>query len=321
MKKNDLEQRKVEGMLPIDTPEFEEWLQWEKDPEKKVAWITFNRPERSNAMPLLIIDRLNELLRQAQLDDDVKVVIFRGTGRHFGVGADATELGYQIGFKSGKTEEERRRPSQTQRLVDDRRTMGWDNPEMRTYRCVKATICQVQGYCYGLHFELAMASDIVICSEDALFAHPAFRYLGPMGNMNLWIETIGIRKLKEIMLTARPLNAEEALQCDLVNKVVPLDKLEQTVNEYAQAISVMPMDGITIGKAIFELSLEARGVGLGSLMFSFGHTLLTNLKIQPDEWGFMKARRDKGLTAALAEREMLVPPAFRVSKKHRAQEV
>lgn len=315
MDKDKIEEQKVGGMLPEDTPEFENWLQWEKDPEKKVAWITFNRPERSNAMPLLIIDRINDLLRQAEKDDEVKVVIFRGTGPHFGVGADATELGYQIGFKSGKTAEEKKRPDQTQRLVDDRRTMGWDNPEMRTYRCVKATICQVQGYCYGLQFELAMASDIVICAEDARFAHPAFRYLGPMGNMNLWIETIGLRKVKEIMLTARPLNAEEALQCDLVNKVVPLDKLEQTVNEYAQAISVMPMDGITIGKAIFELCLEARGVGLGSLMFSFGHTLLTNLKIQPDEWGFMKARRDKGLTAALAERDNLVAPAFRMSKK------
>jgi len=317
MEQSELEKQKVDGMLPEQFAEFDKWLQFEKDPEKKVAWITFNRPERSNAMPLLIIDRINDYLKRAELDPEVKVVIFRGVGPHFGVGADATELGFQIGFKSGKTEEERKKPGQTQRLVDDRRTMGWDNPEMRTYRCVKATICQVQGYCYGLQFELAMASDIVICSEDARFAHPAFRYLGPMGNMNLWIETIGLRKVKEMMLTARPLSAEEALQCDLVNKVVPLDKLEETVMEYAQAISVMSMDGITIGKAIFEISLEARGVGLGSLMFAFGHTLLTNLKIQPDEWGFMKARRDKGLTAALAERDSMVAPPFRMSRKKR----
>jgi len=107
MDKDKIEEQKVGGMLPEDTPEFENWLQWEKDPEKKVAWITFNRPERSNAMPLLIIDRINDLLRQAEKDDEVKVVIFRGRGPHFGVGADATELGYQIGFKSGKG----RRPS------------------------------------------------------------------------------------------------------------------------------------------------------------------------------------------------------------------
>ena len=268
-----------------------------------------------NAVPALALGRINELLERAEEDSEVKVVIFRGVGPHFGVGADANELGYQIGFGDGTSKQEKRRPGQTERLVGDRWSMGWDNAEMRTYRCVKATICQVQGYCYGLHFELAMASDIVICSDDARFSHPAFRYLGPMGNMNLWIETIGIRKVKEIMLTARALDAQEALQCDLVNKVVPLDQLEQTVNDYAQAISVMAMDGITIGKAIFELCLEARGVGLGSLMFSFGHTLLTNLRIQPDEWSFMRSRRDKGLKGALAERESLVPPAFRVSKK------
>jgi hypothetical protein len=52
-------------------------------------------------------------------------------------------------------------------------------------------------------------------------------------------------------------------------------------------------------------------------MFAFGHTLLTNLQIQPDEWGFMKSRRDKGLTGALAERDAMVAPAFRMSRKKR----
>jgi len=185
--------------------------------------------------------------------------------------------------------------------------------ERTIIECLKATVCQVHGYCYGGHIQIALASDIVIASPDATFTHPAFRYLGPSPqDMYLWIENLGLKKMKEIMLTMRPLSAEEGLQCGLVNKVVPKEELEQWAEDYAQAIAVMPLDAIMMGKAMIQFIMEARGKGVGTMSAWVGHGWSTNLVYQPDEWNFMKERRDKGLTQALKERDQMVAPFFRM---------
>ena len=161
--------------------------------------------------------------------------------------------------------------------------------------------------------QLALAADIVIASPDACFTHPAFRYLGPSPqDMYLYLENLGIKKMKEIMLTMRPLSAEEAERCGFVNKVVPADELEKWVADYAQAITMMPLDGIMMGKAMMNMIMEARGKGIGSMCGWVGHAWSTNLVYQPDEWNFLKERRDKGLTQALKERDAMVAPYFRL---------
>jgi len=176
----------------------------------------------------------------------------------------------------------------------------------------------VHGYCYGGHVEIAMAADIVIASPDALFTHPAFRYLGPSPqNMYMWVENLGLKKMKEIMLTMRPLTADEAVQCGFVNKVVPLDELEKWVGDYAQAISLMPLDAIMMGKSMMQMIMEARGKGIGTMTGWVGHGWSTNLVFEPDEFNFVKERRDKGLTQALRERDEMVAPFFRMGRESR----
>jgi len=110
------------------------------------------------------------------------------------------------------------------------------------------------------------------------------------------------------------MSADEALQCGLVNKIVPKDELEQWVEDYAQAIAVMPLDSIMMGKAMQQLVMEARGKGVGTMCGWIGHGWSTNLRYEPDEWNFMKARRDKGLTQALRDRDHMVAPFFRLGK-------
>ena len=288
---------------------------FEKDPAKHVARIIFNRPEKLNAMSGVALELVGDYVKEAEVNDDIKVIIFKGNGPCFGTGGDAAELGYYIGYKSGTTAEERRRPSQRQRVLPDRNIV-FGAFEKTIMECIKATICQVHSYCYGGHVQIALASDIVIASPDAQFTHPAFRYLGPSPqDMYLWIETIGIRKMKEIMLTMRPLRADEAEQCGMVTKVVPRDELEQWVNDYAEAIAVMPLDAIVMGKATMQLAMEARGKGVGSMCGWVGHGWSTNLRFEPGEWSFVKARRDKGLVQALKERDEMVAPFFRLGGK------
>ena len=284
---------------------------YEKDADKHVARIIFNNPEQFNALTLAAVERVGDLVREAEVDDDVKVIIFKGRGPCFGAGADAAELGHYIGYKSGVTAEERRRPSQRQRLLPDRNIV-FGAFEHVIQECLKATICQVHGYCYGGHFQIALASDIVIATPEAMFTHPALRYLGPAPAGYLWLENLGLKKWKEVTLTMRPVSADEALQCGLINKIVPGDELEQWVEDYAQAIAVMPLDAIMMGKAMMQLVMEARGKGVGGLSEVIGHAWCTNLRYEPGEWNFMKERRGKGLSKALHERDQMVAPFFRL---------
>jgi len=285
----------------FESRSHESELLCEKDPEKKVAWITFNRPEKHNAISFAGWLRLVNLLPDLEADDEVKVVVFRGSGAHLGTGVDAGELGGYVGFGSGKTEGAKRRPSQRMRILRDKATwFGNQGVEQAILSFLKPTIVEAHGYCYGGHLWLCAYADIVIASDDALFSHPAWRYLGPVSNFPLMYEIFGLKKVKEMVLTSRPIDADEAERFGLVTRVVTRDKLEQEVLEYVEAVAAHNLDGLVIGKAIMYASMEARGVGLGYSMGGWiGHPMLTNLQYMPDEWNFMKERRDKGLSSAL----------------------
>lgn len=298
--------------MQTDPDKIERAVLYETDHDRKVATIIFNIPEKLNGLPVAALERVGDLVKEAEADNDIKVIVFKGNGPCFGTGAGADELGHYIGYKSGSNAAERKRPSQRQRMLPDRNII-FGAFERTVMECLKATICQVHGYCYGGHMQLALAADIVIASPDACFTHPAFRYLGPSPqDMYLYLENLGIKKMKEIMLTMRPLSAEEAERCGFVNKVVPADELEKWVADYAQAITMMPLDGIMMGKAMMNMIMEARGKGIGSMCGWVGHAWSTNLVYQPDEWNFLKERRDKGLTQALKERDAMVAPYFRL---------
>ena len=114
---------------------------------------------------------------------------------------------------------------------------------------VKTTIAQVHGYCYGFHFFLAMACDMMVCTEDARFTHPGFQYIGPTTNLGLLFKSLPLKVAKQMVLTGKPLTAQEAFQYGLANKVVSYDEPEEEVNKLAEAAAALPFDGIVLGKA------------------------------------------------------------------------
>ena len=277
-----------------------EYCLYEVDRGAKMATITFNRPEKLNAAATQDWQEITARVIEAEKDEDVKVIILKGAGACFGAGHDVADLGPHHGW--GKSTD--RRPSQRRRMVfDDNVFWGRRGLLQTILYCDKATIAQVHGYCYGGHHELALSCDLVLASEDAQFTHPGYRYIGPLGAITLFILTMGVRKTKEMMLTGTPLSAQEAWQCGLINKVVPLDKLEEEVNEIAKTIALQPFDAIAIGKANIELALDILGVGAGYTAGYIGHTLQTNIRYEPDEFNLFKAKKDKGLKEAFTERE------------------
>ncbi|MFS3126775.1 enoyl-CoA hydratase/isomerase family protein [Nocardioides sp. Bht2] len=321
MKKTESEllenQWDAENMI-TDEALIEKYVTYDVDADRSVATICFDRPEMLNAIPVAAFERVGDLVREAETDDAVKVIVFKGNGEHFGTGADAAELGHYIGYKSGTDKASRRRPAQRQRILPDRNvlTTSFTRPIVES---LKATICQVQGYCYGGHFQIALSADIVIATPDAKFTHPAFRYLGPAPqDMYHWIEKLGLTTMKDVMLTMRAIGAEEGERKGLVTKVVERDELDQWVADYAQAIAVMPLDSLMMGKSMMQVVMEARGKGLGAMTGWIGHGWATNVAFEDGDFNFLKERRTQGVSGALATRDNMVAPYFRLSNSRSA---
>jgi enoyl-CoA hydratase len=299
-------------------PEFlRRIVKYDKDPARRVATITFDYPEARNAKPVAAGELMEFYIRDAEHDDNISTIVLRGAGDCFGVGGDATELGHYIGYSETKSGERPKRPFQRDRMLPDKNII-FAGVERTLYECLKVTIAAVHGYCYGAHLQFAMASDIVIATPDAIFAHPAIRYIGP-GSMNahMWIENFGLKRFKEIVLTGRPIDAEEARLAGFVNSIVERDELDREVDDYAGAIAMLSLDSIMIGKAMINAYLEGTGKGLGTALAIAGHGWSTNQVLGKDEWNFLKERRDHGVTAALRERDERVAPKFRMSRRSR----
>ena len=298
-----------------------EYFQYEKDSSKRIAFITFNKPEKLN-MLTMASDAIyfKDLLWEIEQDDDVKVLVLRGAGECLGVGADVRDLGPEtVGFSRDPKDPPpplRRRMAFERRMCHD----GMDKCGIvGLFNFGKPVICQAHSYSYGWHFQIATESDIIIASDDALFTHPAFRYIAETFPAMAWMNTIGYQKTAEMAFTGRPFTAQELYEAGLVNRVVPREKLEDEVMEYALAIAKLPLDIIVVQKHYLQTLRAIRYDNMaGNLLASWGHLISTYMKPEPGDYLVIKEVSRKGPTAAIEERENRYPPRWRLSHKGRA---
>ncbi len=281
-----------------------QYILYEK--EDHIARITLNKPEKLNVIKLIGMgedfQEIMAALNDAEWDDDVKVVVFKGAGRSFCAGEDLMDVGFVYGWGTGKPGE--KRPSQRIRLLKDR--VGLNDGFRRLLFFPKVTIAQVHGYCLDGGFGLASCCDLIVAAEDAQLGNLGARTVGWMADIPpypLLISRVGLTRAWELLLGLTILSGTEAVQWGLINKAVPLDELEDEVNEIARKISLLTRDALIIQKAQMHIIYETLGFGVGlETVYSF-HALLTNMSIAPDEANFYKLRRDKGLKAAIADRD------------------
>lgn len=232
---------------------------YEKDAEKRVGWITFNRPARLNALTMPAYQRVRDHIREAEEDDEVKVIAFKGAGRAFTSGQDVAEA-YNFYFRPG--EDKRRRPSMRRRLLTlDGTLWGKNGLTEVIFYCLKPTVAMVHGRCFGSGLDILMSCDVAIASDDTLFGHPGFTYHGFGGDVGSYILHMGIKRAKEFTLTSRPFDAARAEELGLVNKIVPMDDLQQTVDELIADIVKMPFDALVMQKAFYRTVLDGMGMG------------------------------------------------------------
>jgi len=272
---------------------------YEVDQQTGIATITFNKPEKLNAATPGDLLELRDRVIDAEEDTDVKVVVFKGAGKCFSTGMD---LEYLKGAYHEKGKE--RRLSQRYRHARADKLYGLRGFYQVVLTCLKATVAQIHGYCYGTAFQLACVCDIAIASEDAVFTDPTYRYMGanPI-DMVLLFQTIGIKRVKEMMLTGRPIGAQEAVQMGLINRAVSAGKLDEEVAETVNMIAALPYDAIVTGKACFESAMDIVGIGAGIYAGQEEQPWQTNIQFRPDEFNLIKELKRKGVAETIKERD------------------
>jgi enoyl-CoA hydratase/carnithine racemase len=209
--------------------------------EGKVGIMTFNNPEKHNAVSFEMWEAAEKILDAFERDHEVRVAILTGAGgKAFVSGADISK------FESERASEEavRRYNALVEKVY------------ARIYGFPKPTIAMIRGYCIGGGLNLAICCDMRFATEGSRFALPAARLGLGYGYKGLrrYIETIGPVATKEIFFTARQFTAEEARRWGMVNEVVADEKLEATVMETANTIAGnAPLTVATIKRSTVEI--------------------------------------------------------------------
>ncbi|CAI8819774.1 putative enoyl-CoA hydratase EchA13 [Pseudomonas sp. IT-P74] len=214
-----------------------------------VALVTMNRPEFHNAQNSQMTYALDAAFRRACDDDEVKVIVLRGAGKHFSAGHDIGTPGRDV----DKT--------------FDRVSLWYDHVNKpggeflyarehevylgmcRRWREIpKPTIAMVQGACIAGGLMLAWVCDLIVASEDAYFADPVVRMGIPGVEYFAHVHELNPRIAKEFLFLGERMPAPRAYQMGMLNRVVARDELEQQTLDIAGRIAQMPRLGLQLSK-------------------------------------------------------------------------
>ncbi|MEX2616633.1 MAG: enoyl-CoA hydratase [Alphaproteobacteria bacterium] len=188
-----------------------------------VGFMTFNNPQRLNAVSMDMWEGVVEILEDFRNDNAIRVVVLKGAGsKAFVSGADISQF-------------ENERASQE---AIEKYAVAVDKAYDGIHSFPKPTIAMINGYCIGGGLGIAVSCDLRICADNARFAVPAAKLgLGyGYAHIRKLSNIVGPSFTKEIFFTARQFNATEAREMGLVNRVVPVSMLQAYVDDYARTI-------------------------------------------------------------------------------------
>jgi enoyl-CoA hydratase len=231
----------------------------------QVATVTMNRPEYRNAQNSAMTYALDAAFTRAVNDDDVKVIVLAGEGKHFSAGHDIGTPGRDVDTS-----------------FERKAVLWWDHVgkpggdaryarEMEVYlgmcrrwrEIPKPTIAMVQGACIAGGLMLAWVCDLIIAADDAFFADPVVRMGIPGVEYFAHPWMLGPRAAKEFLFTGDRFGAVRAYELGMVNKVVPRDELRNETEQVAARISAMPRFGLALTKRAVNQAEDQMGMRNG----------------------------------------------------------
>lgn len=196
-------------------------------------WITLNRPDASNAYSAGMISALVEVLKYADIDNDIRVMVITGTGKHFCAGGDVKAMRGKSGMFAGESN-----------ALRESYQSGIQQIPLTISQLKTPLIAMVNGAAIGAGCDLAAMCDLRIASTDSVFAE-TFAKVGLVpgdGGAFFLTRLIGFGKAMEMFLTCKTISADEALKIGLVNQVVlPELLIEKTLALTEQLCSLPPI--------------------------------------------------------------------------------
>jgi 2-(1,2-epoxy-1,2-dihydrophenyl)acetyl-CoA isomerase len=203
-----------------------------------VATLTLNRPEARNALNMELKRELARVLRAIPEDRSIRCVLLTGNGPAFSAGGDVKEL------------------DASRTALTSRDRMDWLLHEvfLPLAHLPVPTVAAVNGAAFGAGFSLALACDIVVASEEAVFSL-AFARMGLVPDCGaLWFlpRVLGAGRAKELLFTARRFGAAEALELGIAQRVAPAAELAGISGELARSIAAGPSHALRMTKRLLE---------------------------------------------------------------------
>jgi enoyl-CoA hydratase len=250
-----------------------------------VATVTLNRPDKLNALSRPLNAELERIMREADADEAVRVVVLTGAGRAFSAGADLSQGGLGRGPKARW---------ETFETNNARQFALW--------RMQKPVLAAVHGWCLGRGCELALWCDVVIASEDARIGQPEIRDGSIVATIIPWV--IGMQRAKLFMWLGQPLPAREAERIGLVARVVPEGAALAETLRLAHMIAHLPPVAAQAVKRMVNGVYEQQGIHQTQANGALLASVVAGLT--PAERGteeIERIREEQGLKAYLQARD------------------
>ena len=225
----------------------------ERDGERGVATITLDVPGKLNRVSLAARQQLVSAFGELGRDESVRVVVVTGAGGTFTAGGDIASF--------------------LTATVDEMSSLAFNvaAPE----RCPKPVIARIEGYCLGVGFELSLACDFRICSDDAKLGLPeiGLGMIPGSGGTQRLARLVGLSRAKDVIMRRKRITADDALAWGLVSEVVPAAELDGAVDRMVAELPALSPVALAMAKRVLNhvydsplhVGLELEGLAYGVL--------------------------------------------------------
>jgi len=220
----------------------------------RVARITFNRPQRLNAIAPATPGELRRAVDAANACDDVHVIVLQGAGAAFCAGYDITLFGEAAGEHPCKQEAQPWDP-----MLDYRTMRACTDDFMALWRSPKPTIARVHRYAIAGGSDIALCCDLVVMEESARIGYMPTRVWGCPTTAH-WTYRLGPERAKRLLLTGDLIDGRRAAEWGLVSEAVPADRLDATVDGLAARIAAVPTGMLMMQKMVVNEAVERMGL-------------------------------------------------------------
>ncbi len=214
--------------------------------EKKngIATIFYNRPEKLNAFNEDMIEELKQAFLKLEDDKETKIVITTGSGEAYSVGHEVDR--WKQRFEQGKLSE----------------PVQMSDPEFqeRLIKYKKPRIAAINGDAVGMGGTIPLSADFVIASEEARFRYPFVKMgiVPELGSSNLLPRIVGLLKAKELLLTGKIIDAEEAEKLGMVTEITPPGKSLEVAKNYGEKLMKLPKEPMRRMKSTLNETMDLK---------------------------------------------------------------